>query len=293
MRDYDDNLNADETAIQEISHDVDHLRAADAYLESGTVMRVHGAGASWYHLTSAHSLPALNRRGPQGAPGPRGQEGKPGTPAVADGDKTPGPPGPPGAPGINGKPGARGPPGPDGKDGRPWKDLAGQEEQAAEPSSDAAQGGDADVEQGGTEQPGSATSRARGSGKGKGKSKRATRTHAILARLHHRREAARRTQERAHTLQSQMRHAILIRKQLAKTVFCLHDGEEEGGGGRGEQDLNHRCLEARAVRCRVAPPQVSSRDSRNPCPSSAALLRLATSLITLEENEEEKSTCFR
>ena len=40
MRDYDDNLDADETAIQEISHDVDHLRAADAYLESGETLEL-------------------------------------------------------------------------------------------------------------------------------------------------------------------------------------------------------------------------------------------------------------
>lgn len=77
LADYDDNLNTDETAIQELSHDVDHLRAADAYLES-----------------------AMNRRGPQGAPGPVGAAGKPGADAQEDGDKTPGPPGPPGPPGA-------------------------------------------------------------------------------------------------------------------------------------------------------------------------------------------------
>lgn len=77
LRDYDDNLNADETAIQEINHDVDHLRAADAYLES-----------------------AMNRRGPQGPPGPIGAPGRPGEDAKGDDNKTPGPPGPPGPPGA-------------------------------------------------------------------------------------------------------------------------------------------------------------------------------------------------
>jgi hypothetical protein len=77
LRDYDDNLNADETAIQEINHDVDHLRAADAYLES-----------------------AMNRRGPQGPPGPLGAPGRPGEDAKGDDNKTPGPPGPPGPPGA-------------------------------------------------------------------------------------------------------------------------------------------------------------------------------------------------
>lgn len=76
LYDYDDNLNADETAIQEISHDVDHLRSADAYLES-----------------------AMNRRGPQGAPGALGAVGRKGQAAVSHGDKTPGPPGRPGPPG--------------------------------------------------------------------------------------------------------------------------------------------------------------------------------------------------
>ena len=77
LRDYDDNLNADETAIQEINHDVDHLRAADAYLES-----------------------AMNRRGPQGPPGPLGAPGRPGEDAKGDDNKTPGPPGRPGPPGA-------------------------------------------------------------------------------------------------------------------------------------------------------------------------------------------------
>ena len=60
--DINDNLNADETAIQELSHDVDHLRAADAYLES-----------------------ALDRRGPQGPPGLPGMPGSPATEAESDG----------------------------------------------------------------------------------------------------------------------------------------------------------------------------------------------------------------
>ena len=60
--DINDSLNADETAIQELSHDVDHLRAADAYLES-----------------------ALDRRGPQGQPGLPGMPGSPAPEAESDG----------------------------------------------------------------------------------------------------------------------------------------------------------------------------------------------------------------
>ena len=158
-------------------------------------------------------MPALNRRGPQGAPGPHGQPGKPGLPAVSDGDTTPGPPGPPGPPGRDGAPGIPGPPGSSGKDGKPWEDLApesGKEDNGAG-------GGQSEAKE--IKQHGQ---KSQGKSQGKGKGKKTTKSRAILARLHkhQRRGAALRAQERARALQSKMSHAILIRKQLAKTV-CI------------------------------------------------------------------------
>jgi len=76
---FDRKFDNDEDAISEISHDVDHLRAADAYLES-----------------------MFARRGPRGPPGRPGPPGPQGYNAVPDGEGEPGPPGLQGPPGGEG-----------------------------------------------------------------------------------------------------------------------------------------------------------------------------------------------
>mmetsp|Transcript_5072 Transcript_5072/g.11988 ORF Transcript_5072/g.11988 Transcript_5072/m.11988 type:complete len:174 (+) Transcript_5072:45-566(+) len=73
---FDRKLDNDEDAMAEISHDVDHLRAADAYLES-----------------------MFARRGPRGPPGRPGPPGPQGYNAIPDGQGESAPPGPQGPPG--------------------------------------------------------------------------------------------------------------------------------------------------------------------------------------------------